>query len=119
MTKARFKQTTAGHCALRWFRTEAKATAFSTGLDAISVYVGRWDRMPDRLAKKLATIHPSFAKYYADAMMPLWKLQGTNDEYGTIENGSESPQLALAWGIKDTHPWVVVWQVFTDTEDEA
>ena len=119
MPKVVFKQTTAGHYGLRWFVTEGEAKEFSrsSGHLNIPMYWGLWDKMPDSVARKLATIHPNFKAYYADAMMPLWALYGEKVKYGSSENGSESMQIALAWQIKDTHPFVVIWNILEEDED--
>lgn len=120
MQKAEFMQTTVGHYGLRWF--DNALTAHKCAKDdlgsVVPMYVGSWDKIPIKLATRLATIHPSFSKYYEDAMMPLWALHGTYNKYGSIKDGTEDPRLALAWKTRDTHPFVVIWRIFETEEGD-
>lgn len=74
------------------------------------VYEGLIDKMPQKVAKKVAEIHPLYGKYYEMAMMPLYKT------YGKKKSGTESPKYSIATlrGKKEAEcDYIVIWNVFS------
>jgi len=74
------------------------------------IWKGKITKIPDSIAKTVVEIHPNFEKYYAAAMMPLYKT------YGKYKKGTENPKFAIKT-LKTSKenqmelPYILIWKI--------
>jgi hypothetical protein len=89
--------------------TKRDIEKFEREVDTV-IWRGELEKMPDSYAKTVVEIHPNFEKYYAAAMMPLYKTYGKN------KKGTENPRYAIE-SLKQGKenqiemPYILIWKI--------
>lgn len=105
--------TTHGQVAFAWFTDKAERNEYSDG-DRIPgreflpgfIWEGDFSHIPDKIARRVAPLHPNFMKYYVDALAVLWKFKF---------NGKEASTENAKWAIQGSNKppkekYVVIWE---------
>lgn len=97
-----------------------KNLAVSSGLSPYAetiIYDGLLKKMPLKIAKTVAEIHPGFTKYYTENMCILYKTYrfkgGTENPVKAIESLMSKKEKLECKG----NPYVVIWQILGGTEN--
>jgi hypothetical protein len=94
------KITTHGQVGLAWFEDKQESLDFNISQP---IWQGNRDKIPHKVAEKVATIHPNYLKYYEYAIMPLYKAFG--------QGGTENPVMALLDKVPEKYQYVIIYNI--------